>query len=67
MKWREMQKKIFGNLTAYLLLRAVRLSKNIFDFKYLLRGNRSNIVPNLRSLGLVLDTFIDGWPAGRTG
>ena len=33
----------------------------------LLRGVTSNIVPNLGSLGLVLDTFPDGWAGGRAG
>ena len=45
------------------------LSQKNFDLRNLLRGDTSNIVPNLGSLGLVLDTFPDGrvagWPAGR--
>ena len=30
----------------------------------LFRGDRSNIMPNLRTVGLVFDTFPGGWPAG---
>ena len=40
------------------------VTKN-FDLRNLLRGDTSNIVPNLGSLGLVLDTFPDGKVAGR--
>ena len=32
----------------------------------LLRGDTSIILPNLKTLGLFLDTFPDGWVAGRT-
>ena len=35
-----------------------------FDFRNLLRAYISNYVPNLSTLGLVLDTFSDGWPGG---
>ena len=41
------------------------LSQKNFDLRNLLRGDTSNIVPNLGSLGLVLDTFPDGRVAGR--
>ena len=43
--------EIFSILTAYQLLRAVKLSQKIFDSKKLLGGYISSYVPNLRSLG----------------
>ena len=49
--------KIFFNLTTYKLSTVVMLSQKNFDLTNLLRGDTSNIVPNLRTLGLVLDTF----------
>ena len=52
--------KIFFILTTYKLSTVVMLSQKKFDSTNLLRGDTSNIVPNLGSLGLVLDTFPDG-------
>ena len=51
MKWREMQKKNFGNLTTYQLSRAVKLSEKKFDIGILLMGYISSWLPNLKSLG----------------
>ena len=52
-------------MTFYQPSTVVRLSQKFFDFSYFLRGDRSNNVPNLRTLGLFLDTFPDGRVAGR--
>ena len=64
-----MQKKIFGNLTAYQLLRAVKLSEKNFDFRNCLMVYGSSFVPNLSSFTQVYQTIpvgwlVDGWPAG---
>ena len=52
-------------LTAYQLLRAVKLSKFFFNFLDLLEGYISKCVLNWNSLGCVLDTFPVGWLVGR--
>ena len=49
--------KIFFILTTYKLSTVVMLSQKNFDLTNLLRGETSYIVPNLRTLGLDLDTF----------
>ena len=41
------------------------LSQKNFDLRNLLRDDISIIVPSLRALGQVLDTFFDGGRAGR--
>ena len=53
----------------------VKLSEKNFDLRNLFRGDISIIVPSLRALGQVLDTFSDGraggravgWSGGRSG
>ena len=49
----------------------VKLSEKNFDFKNFLSGDISIILPSLRALGQVLDTFSDGrvvsWAGGRSG
>ena len=58
----------FDSLSAVNSCQAV--TKKI-DFRNLLRAYISNYVPNLSTLGLVLDTFPDGrvagWSGGRSG
>ena len=61
MKWREMQKNFFGNLTAYQLLRAVKLSEKNFDFRNCLMVYGSSFVPNLSSFARLHQTIPVGW------
>ena len=51
MKWREMQKKNFGNFTAYQLLRAVKLSQKLFDLRNYLTVYESSCLPKLSLIG----------------
>ena len=45
----------------------VKLSEKNFDLRNLLRGDISIIVPSLRALGQVLDTFCDGRAGNQAG
>ena len=52
-------------LTAYQLLRAVKLSKKNFDFRNWLRAYESSFVTNSTSFTQVHQTLPVGWLAGR--
>ena len=58
MKWREMQKKIFGNLTAYQLLRAVKLSQKNFDFRNWFRNSKPNCMPKISLIDWVWNSAL---------
>ena len=49
--------KFYSKMTFYQQSTVVKLGSKNLDLRKLLRGDTSNIVPNLRTLGLVLDTF----------
>ena len=59
------KKKFFGNLNAYQLLRAVKLSEKNFDFRNCLMVYGSRFVPNLSLFAPVYQTIPVGWPVGR--
>ena len=49
--------KFLFNFATYQLSTVVMMSQKNFDMINLLKGNTSNILQILRTLGLVLDTF----------